>query len=217
MTVTVHPHEADSIDAALLARWRKIPVAVIVDLAPECQVDPAIRPLLPPGRQPALFGRALTALCEPPDFGAVLVALSRARAGDVLVIDAGGHAGNAMIGDVLGGELHRRGAAGIVCDGPIRDVHELSGMDGLSVYSRSVNPRGPVGASAGAVNGRVVIGGCAVSAGDLVIGDGDGLAVLSPSALMRLIEPAEAKMALEDVWRARLASGETPENIFGLD
>jgi regulator of RNase E activity RraA len=216
MAVTVHEQKADALDTALLARWRKIPVAVIVDLAPETQIDPAVRPLLPPGSQPALFGRALTVRCSPPDFGAVLVAIGRARAGDVLVIDAGGHAANAMIGDVLGGELHRRGAAGIVCDGPIRDVQDLAGMRGLSVYSRSVNPRGPTGADLGEVGGEVVIGGCAIASGDLLVGDGDGLAALKPALLGGLIEKAEAKVALEDVWRKRLAAGETPETIFGL-
>lgn len=204
------------IDAGLLARWRAIPVAVAVDLAPDRQIDPLIRPLLPSGRQPPLFGRAVTADCVPPDFGAALRAVGQVAAGDVLVIAAGGAAGNAFIGEVLGGELARRGAAGVVCDGAIRDVAELAAMEGFSVYHRSVNPRGPTGAARGRVGVEVSVGGCRVAPGDLLIGDGDGLVALPPARLAELIGPAEARIALERTWRERLAAGETIEAVFGL-
>jgi len=216
MTITVHEPAVAPIDAGLLARWRAIPVAVAVDLAPERQIDPAIRPLLPAGRQPALFGRAVTARVEAPDFGAVVRAIGLIRPGEVLVIDAGGDRGTAMIGDVLGGHLHRIGAAGVVCDGPIRDVDGLAAMAGLAAFSRSVTPRGPVSAGGGAVNGAVAIGGCPVAPGDLVIGDGDGLVALCPADLARLIDKAEAKLVLEADWTARLAADEDPRAIFGL-
>ena len=73
MTIVVHDPSLAEVPADLLARWRRIPVAVAADLAPERQIDPAIRPLRPPGGQPALFGRAVTVRCDPPDFGGVLV------------------------------------------------------------------------------------------------------------------------------------------------
>jgi hypothetical protein len=70
LTVTIHSVSPDNLTLAELERWRSIPVAVAVDVGRAMgQIDPAIRPLLPPGRQPRLFGRAVTALCEPPDFG----------------------------------------------------------------------------------------------------------------------------------------------------
>lgn len=216
MGVVSHEPAWAPIPEELLARWRRIPPAVVADFAPERQIDPAIRPLLPPGRQPALFGRAVTARCEPPDFGAVLVAVGAIRAGEVLVIAAGGDGRTAMIGDVLGGHIHRKGAAGVVCDGAIRDVDNLAGMAGLSAYSRSVTPRGPTGAAFGEVNAPVAIGGCRVAPGDLVIGDGDGLVALPPDALAALIGPAKAKLKLEAEWTARLSAGEDPRVIFGM-
>ncbi|MTH65570.1 RraA family protein [Paracoccus shanxieyensis] len=200
----------------LLERWRRIPVPVVVDLAPESQIDIAIRPLRPAGLQHVLFGQAVTARCTPPDFGAVLRAIAVIQPGQVLVIDAAGESGWAMIGDVLGGHLHRIGAAGIVCDGAVRDTGNLVGMAGLSIYARHVNPRGPVGASGDQVNLPVTIGGCAVSPGDLLIGDDDGLAALTPAQMQRLIEPAEAKMQLEAEWIRRLAASEPIAQVFGL-
>jgi len=213
VTDTLSP---EPIDADLLDRWARIPVPVIVDLAPECQIDIALRPLKPRGAQPALFGRAVTALCQPPDFGAVLRAIGTMRRGDVLVIAAGGADDYAMIGDVLGGHLHRIGAVGIVCDGAVRDTGALAGMAGLSVYSRHVNPRGPVGAALGETNVPVTIGGCRVAPGDIIIGDDDGLAALTPRHLKELIGKAEAKLALEAEWIRRLALDEPIGQIFGL-
>lgn len=217
MTVQIATPNLAELPADLLERWRHIPVAVAVDLAPECQISPDISPLRPAGQQPRLFARAVTAQCEAPDFGAVLKALPLFGKGQVLVIAAAGHAGNAMIGDVLGGYLHGRGAAGIVCDGAIRDTSNLAGFEGFSVYRRHVNPRGPVGASKGQVNGRVVVGGATVNPGDLILGDDDGLAVLSPDKLLALIEPAEAKVRLEAEWSRQLAEGVAIGSIFGLD
>lgn len=213
MSVTIHPAARAPLAPALLERWRRIPVPVAVDLLPECQIAPAIRPMLPAGRQRSLFGRAVTARCEVPDFGAVLKALEWVEPGDVLVIAAGGECGHAMIGDVLGGHLRRLGAAGIVCDGAIRDV---AGLASLPVYSRGINPRGPTSAASGEVNTTVKVGGRAVSPGDLIIGDDDGLAALRPAQLESGIEAAEARLRLEAGWTARLTAGERVSDIFGL-
>jgi 4-hydroxy-4-methyl-2-oxoglutarate aldolase len=128
MTVMIHGAPLSDLTPAELEPWRAVPVAIAVDLGRDLgQIDPAIRPLLPPGRQPRLFGRALTALCEPPDFGAVLHALDLVEPGDVLMIAAAGHAETAMIGEILGGHLRRRGGRGLVCDGAVRDVATLAG------------------------------------------------------------------------------------------
>lgn len=216
MTVIVHPTQPAALPEDLLARWRRIPVSVVVDLAPDRQIDPAIAALLPAGQQPALFGRAVTARCAPPDFGAVLHALEHVEPGNVLVIAAGGHPAHAMIGDVLGGHLHRKGAAGVVCDGAVRDTAVLATMAGFAVYSRAVNPRGPTAAAEGEVNGTVEVGGCPVDPGDLIIGDGDGLAALAPAHLESLIDAAEAKLTLEAEWTERLTAGDKVRDIFGL-
>ena len=216
MTVTIHPSAPDPIPEGLLARWRHIPVAVAADLTPSHQIDPAIRPLRPVGQQAALFGRAVTARSTPPDFGAVLHAVGVIGPGEVLVIDASAQISHAMIGDILGGHLHRQGAAGLVCDGAVRDVAGLAAMGGLSVYARAVNPLGPTTARTGEVNGGVMIGGIAVAPGDLIIGDDDGLVALPPALLPRLIDAAEAKLRLEAEWTARLTAGEPVRDIFRL-
>lgn len=217
MPVTIHAAPAGDLTPAEIERWRAVPAAVAVDLGRDVgQIDPAIRPLRPPGQQPRLFGRAVTVLCEPPDFGAVLYALDLVERGDVLMIAASGHAETAMIGEILGGQLRRRGARGVVCDGAVRDVATLAGWDDLPVYARSITPRGPSSAERGAVNLPVVIGGRLVTPGDLVIGDDDGLVALAPSTVRARIADAEARLVREAEWQASLASGGSMRETFAL-
>ena len=204
-------------DTGLLARWRKIPTAIIADVSRGAAlIDPLIRPLRPPGQQPHLFGFAVTARCEVPDFGAVLHALDGIVAGDVLVIAARGSHGQAMLGGILGGYLRRKSAAGVVCDGAVRDVMELAAWDDFSVFSRFITPRGPTGVDQGAVNEVINIGGRSIAPGELMIGDDDGVVALTADMLRTLIEPAEAKLKLEDDWITALGAGKTVADTFGL-
>jgi 4-hydroxy-4-methyl-2-oxoglutarate aldolase len=217
VSVTVHPRTSLQVNAQEIERWRNVPTAIIADVSKgACLIDPDIRPLMPPGKQPRMFGFAVTALCQPPDFGAVLHALELVRLGDVLVIDAGAHRDNAMIGGILGGHLRRKGAAGILCDGAVRDVAELAGWPDLPVFARFITPRGPTGAQQGEVNATTTIGGRKVSPGDLVIGDDDGVVVLNAEMIRTLIDAAEAKLALEEKWQASLAAGKSVKETFGL-
>ena len=217
MTVTIHSVPASDLTLAGIEAWRSVPVAVAVDLARDIgQIDPAIRPLNPPGKQPPLFGRAVTVLCEPPDFGAVVQALDIVVPGDVLMIAAAGNGDFAMIGEILGGHLRHRGCVGLVCDGAVRDVATLAGWPDFSVFSRFVTPRGPASAERGSINLPVAIGGRLVTPGDLVIGDDDGLVALSPSAVRSRIEDARAKLAREADWIKSLASGRSASETFGL-
>lgn len=217
MTVKIHAIAPSDLTIEEIECWRSVPVAVTVDLVrDEGQIDPAIRPLNPPGKQPKLFGRAVTALCEPPDFGSVLHALEQIAPGDVLMIAAAGHAETAMIGDILGGHLRNRGGVGLVCDGAVRDVATLSGWADFSVFTRWVTPRGPSAVENGSVNAPVTIGGRRVTPGDLVMGDDDGLVVLSPSLIRSRIRDAKAKLAREAEWIASLASSRSVRQTFDL-
>ena len=217
MTVTVYPLSASDLTSAEVEAWRGVPVAIAVDLGRDIgQIDPAIRPLNPPGKQPPLFGRAVTALCEPPDFGAVLHALDIVGPGDVLVIAAAGNSEFAMIGEILGAQVRRRSGVGVVCDGAVRDVATLAAWPDFSVFARFVTPRGPTSMERGSVNLPVVVGGRLVTPGDLVIGDDDGLVALSPSAVRSRIMDAKQKQAREAAWIEDLANGRSVIEMLGL-
>ena len=200
-----------------MALWRAIPAAVAADVSAEVGViDLAIRPVGGIACQPRLFGRAVTAMCEPPDFGAVVQSLDVIRAGDVLVIAANGDCSNAMIGEILSGYLRERGCAGILCDGAVRDVETLGGWSDFPVFARGIVPRGPASSEHGAINTRVNIGGCSVDPGDLVIGDGDGVAILSPAAARTYLTAARDRLEKEAGWIKSFASGRSARDTFGL-
>jgi len=199
-------------------RWQKLPSAIVVDIsAGAAQIDPTIRPIRPFGQQPRLFGRAVTASCEPPDFGAVLYAADLITPNDVLVISANGHPDTAMIGEIISGVVRRNGGRGVICDGAVRDVGELARWNDFSVFTRHVTPKGPIGAECGSVNITVEFGGREINPGNLIIGDDDGLACLSDIMAEEFIESAEARIKLEAEWEKRLAAGETVKTVFELD
>lgn len=218
MAVEILSPRVEALSADELERLRLIASAIIADVSKGlCLIDPAIRALCPPGQQPRLFGLAVTAICAPPDFGAVLHAIDVLKAGEVLVIDAHGHKKHAMIGEILGGHLVRKKAAGIVCDGAVRDVAELARMTSLPVFTRHITPRGPTAVAEGLVNGAALIGGKPVNPGDLLIGDDDGVCVIAPEMARELLAAAEAKLGLEETWQAALQSGKTLAETFGLE
>lgn len=163
-----------------------------------------------------LAGLARTVLCHPPDFGAVLKGVDATKEGEVLVIAAGGDRNTAVIGEVLCGVLRQHKAAGVICDGAVRDVGSLAKFDDLPVYCRSTTARGPLSKERGSLNAPVSLAGVTVHAGDLLIGDEDGLIRLSPKDAAAYIEAAEAQVKMEQSWIKRLAAGDTLASIFGL-
>jgi len=50
MTVTLHQAPAAALTPEAIEAWRAMPVAVAVDLSPDSQIDPRIRPLNPPAK-----------------------------------------------------------------------------------------------------------------------------------------------------------------------
>ena len=117
MPTLIHP-APPSTPPETLAQWAEIPATIVADVAKgEGLLEPALRPLRPFAGRSTLVGRAITARCVDRDFGAVLHATDMAGAGDVLVIDAGGRAEIAVIGEIVCGALRRKGVRGVIVDG----------------------------------------------------------------------------------------------------
>lgn len=146
----------------------------------------------------AMAGPALTVKVPPGDNLMVHKALDLARAGDVIVVDAGGETTNAIIGEIMSRLAAKRGLGGLVIDGAIRDVAAIA-AGALPVYARGVSHRGPYKDGPGEINVPVSIGGMVVRPGDLVVGDADGLVVLAAQDAPAVLEAAIALAAREDV------------------
>jgi len=201
----------------LVDRWRRVPSAVAADhLHGRGHADPAIRPLRPFDESPRLVGIAVTAWCEPGDYGSVHHAIAAASAGDVIVVAAGGRRDIAVIGELLGGAARRRGIAGVVVDGGVRDVATIRSWPDFHMFSRWITSRGPTTMERGSVNEPIVFGGVSVAPGDLVIGDDDGL-VFVPYALTESLLPScLARVDAEAGWQASLDTGLSTVEVFSV-
>ena len=131
------------------------------------------------------------------DNGIIHAAIPHARPGEILVVNGMGVEDVAIWGEVMTHAAQKQGIAGIVLDGAVRDVAEMREM-GFPVFCRAVVPRGPHKGFGGTIDGAISCGGVAVSPGDLVIGDDDGVAVV-PLAEVRAVQAA--------AWRRRSANG----------
>ncbi|AEM85676.1 RraA family protein [Streptomyces violaceusniger] len=145
-------------------------------------------------------GTALPILTVAGDNKAVIAALEHIRPGDILVINAFGHDGRAIIGDNLAQRFAVYGAAGAVVDGYVRDA-AIIGELGVPVFARGLTPAGPFKNGPGTIGEPVAIGGVVVNPGDIVAADGDGVIVIPPhraDEALRAVEEIVAREAALD-------------------
>ncbi|MBB4689220.1 RraA family protein [Amycolatopsis jiangsuensis] len=143
-----------------------------------------------------MAGTAVTVRTRAGDNLAVYRAFDHCRPGDVLVVDGGGALDQALMGDIMTSFAERRGLAGVVVDGAIRDVAAIRQRP-FPVFSRGVTHRGPHKNGPGEVNVPVSIGGMVVHPGDLVVGDEDGVLAIPVADAATVIAGARAQAAKE--------------------
>ncbi|MCA2217498.1 hypothetical protein [Jidongwangia harbinensis] len=151
----------------------------------------------------ALLGNALTVDVRSGDNLAIHRALDEARPGDVLVVNGHGDLTRALIGDLIGEIMVNGGVAGAVVDGAVRDVRALSEM-GLAVYARAVTPAGPFKDGPGAIGVPVAVGGVVVAAGDVLVGDSDGVVVVPRHRVPEVVDAVDGIGANEEALRRRI-------------
>ena len=183
-----------SLEPKIVDTLRGIPVALLSDALHRSTGSIGIRPYHRPA---PMVGRALTVRTRGGDNFGVLRAFDQCRAGDVLVVDAGGHEQNAIVGGIMTFYMASIGMAGFVVDGAIRDVAEIAARS-FPVYARAVNHRGPYKDGPGEINVPVSIGGMVVNPGDIVVGDQDGLLAFAPADAGIVIEKALAQQRNEE-------------------
>jgi 4-hydroxy-4-methyl-2-oxoglutarate aldolase len=167
-------------------------------------LDAAIKPIDP--KRSAFVGTALTCECGPSDNLAVLGALAVAEPGDVIVAAADAFAGTAVIGDNVAMMAKNRGVVALIADGMVRDTPGIVSA-GLPVFARGVTPNSCVRSGPGRIGLSIVAGGVAIDAGDVIVGDVDGVVVVPRAMLDRVIERLAAVIKAEQALQARIADG----------
>ena len=187
-----HP-PAPQADPDVLAELRRIPTALLSDNMRGLVGTVNLRPLHRSGR---MAGTALTVRVRAGDNLVLHRALDHCRPGDVVVVEAAGYLGQAVTGKIMARYLESIGAGGLVVDGALRGADEISRRD-FPCFARGVTCRGPYKSGPGEINVPVSIDGMAVSPGDIVVGDGDGLVAFPQEAARELVAKAKEQQRKE--------------------
>ena len=165
----------------------------------------------------SLSGPALCVRLVAGDNLALHQAIARAPAGHVLVAAVAPALPAGYFGEIMATACVRRGIAGLIIDGTIRDVDELVSL-GFPVFARgialenttkahlAVDPAGSVDLAEGRVHD-----------GDLVVADGSGVVVLPSAAMTQGLERASQNYQHELTILDRVHAGETTLSALGLE
>jgi len=185
--------EFERAPASLVEGFKNIPASNISDVMNRLY---SMQSRISPYGITPLAGVAYTVKTPIGDNAMIHYALDLAQPGDVLVIDGGGELSRALMGEIMITYAWKKGLAGIVIDGAIRDVDCIKAMP-IPVYAAGVTPQGPYKNGYGEINYPVVCGGQVVCPGDIIIGDADGIVVIRREDAPHVLELAKAKLAAE--------------------
>ncbi|MDU4960350.1 MAG: RraA family protein [Sporomusaceae bacterium] len=194
----------------LIEQFRGLPVANIADEMNRFScVDARIKPV----NKAQLLGPAFTVKARIGDNMMFHKALDLALPGDVIVVDVQGDLVNSVTGEIMMRQALKKGLAGIVIDGAIRDLEALREMD-MAIYAAGVTPKGPYKDGPGEINVPVSCGGVVVNPGDILVGDVDGIVVIRPQDAAVVAEKAKAKKQKEQATFKAIEAGTLDRSAY---
>ncbi|PZR96137.1 MAG: methyltransferase [Stutzerimonas stutzeri] len=197
-------------DRALVAKFEGLPVANIGDeMNRFACMDAGLRPL----NNAPMLGTAFTVRARAGDNLILNRAIDMAEPGDVIVVDAGGDSTHALIGENMIMWAQRRGIAGLIVDGAVRDLASISEMT-FPCYARHIQPNGPYKNGPGEINVPISCGRQIVQPGDIIVGDGDGVIVISPADAEEVLERAKGKLKKEIATREAIMAGTWDRSLY---
>jgi 4-hydroxy-4-methyl-2-oxoglutarate aldolase len=144
-------------------------------------------------------------------------AIETAQPGDVIVveqrtgIDAASWGGNLALGAKM------REVAGVIVEGPVRDLDDCRKLD-FTVYGRSHTARTARGRIVEvATNELVKVGDVTVTPGDYVLADASAVVFVQAADIERVVATAESIMAREDAMAQALREGKPISQVMGAN
>ena len=166
-------------------------------------IDTGIHQMWSP--MPRIAGPAFTVKCGKGDHLSLHAAIYRAKKGDVLVVEA--DPDFASTGGNVCAVAQQRGIVAMVIDGKVRDIGEIRDAS-FPVYARGVMPKPAAKEQIFPFGQPIQCGGVTVNAGDYIVADEDGIAVIPKDKLTEVYKLAKARtdkdaeMNLSD-WQAQ--------------
>ena len=139
-----------------------------------------------------------------------------AKPGDVLVCTVAGAFEHGYWGEILTVAAQKQGVAGLVIDGGVRDADRIEAL-GFPVFARRLCIRGTTKRrdAPGGIGRPVSFDDCVVLTGDLIVGDRDGVVVVSSGDVEAVLKASAEREAKEAAVMDRLRAGESTLQIFG--
>ncbi|MFK8243480.1 MULTISPECIES: RraA family protein [unclassified Facklamia] len=144
-----------------------------------------------------IAGPAITVKLRPADNLMLHKAISIAKEGDVIVVDTGGTYNYSILGDLMATSAFKKGIAGFVIDGCIRDIDELIEKK-FPVFTCGVTPAVGDKDGPGEINYPISCGNVVVMPGDYIVGDDNGVVVIPPDFVNQIVEKTIAKLEYEE-------------------
>ena len=208
-------HEIDRVDPGLIARARALPSATLHEAGGRVgALPPAIKPVHPAMK---LCGSAVTVHSPGGDNLWIHRALYVAKPGDVLVVYANDVHDYGYWGEIMSTAAQVRSLGGLVIAGGVRDIDLLESI-GFPVFATGLCIRGTGKdhLARGWVNHPVLLGDITVHAGDLVLGDRDGVVVIGREHAAEVVQAAEQREAKETDVLKRIAAGERTLELYNF-
>ncbi|NJP06889.1 MAG: RraA family protein [Chloroflexaceae bacterium] len=203
MKVSIRPMPP-ALNAHLVDRFRKVTPPTVGHILNAGFMSPEIRPLIP---STSIVGRAITVRISGVDTMMLHKVTEMLEPGDIVVVDMSGNRTHACWGEMVTRAAIARKAAGAVIDGHATDIKEVTQLE-FPVYARGTSAlTTKVYAIDGEINVPVNCGGVAVSPGDLIMADNNGVIAIAPRVAEEIIEAAEQLEAQEVSLRVYLAEG----------
>lgn len=170
----------------------------------------------PRSANPRMAGPAFTVQVHTADILMVSKALSECPAGSVLVIDGHGERNTALWGGLTTMLALKKGLAGVVVEGAIRDLADIRPSK-LPVFARSVVPNAGGAEYAGKLQVPVACGGVVVTPGDWLVGDDDGVVVIPQVRLTEAVEAASRIIEAEKRIAKAIRAGADLGKLLRID
>jgi len=199
----IYPH-AKIPEKSLIKRILNLSTPCIADVIDYFGVlDYRIKPIVE-GVKAA--GPALTVQLRTGDNYMAHEALLVAKPGDMIIVSCDGNMRNSSWGEIMCTVAQKKGIAGVVIDGTIRDVQSIRKMK-YPLFARGASPSGCDKDGQGMVNVPISCGGVVVEPGDIVFGDDIGLVVIPQSILKEVVKKAEDKLGKEIIRLKEIRKG----------
>lgn len=207
--------DIDRVRAETVSVARALPAATLHEAGGRIGVMPsAIKPVAPSFR---VCGPAVTVNSPGGDNLWLHRAIYVAQPGDVLVVHVSGAHDFGYWGEIMSSAARARHLGGLVIDGCVRDGAVLADF-GFPVFARGLCIRG-TGKDFGArgwINHPTLFGDLTVHAGDLIVGDTDGVVAVPRGRADDVVAAAVAREAKEAAIVQRIDAGERTLEVYNF-